>query len=170
ARAMNELMRILQSGEEPVEIVATDSQASFEVGNTRLVTRLLEGTFPNYRHVFPEEEPIVMHVSRERFIDALERASLVARKGPAVATLAVGEDTLRIGAREAEVGQLEEEIDIRQEGQQGQNAFQVRFLLEVLKSLESEEVTMGLHEGDRQATIRVPDDPDFLYILMPVRL
>lgn len=170
ARALQELLRILQEREDLVEIALWDNQAGFQVGTTRLVTRLIEGQFPNYQHVIPQENDVAVTIDRLTFIDALERAGLLAKRGPAVATLSVEDGLLRIQAREADVGQVTEELDVKQEGKPVENAYQVRFLLEALKAMEADEVTLNMNAGDRQAMLTAADDPGFLYILMPVRL
>lgn len=171
ARALQELLRLLQDrGDAQVEMVLGEQQAAFEIGGTRLVTRLIEGTFPNYRHVIPRTNDAVVRLPRTLFIEALERAALLARRGPAVATLTVENGLMRIQAREADVGQVVEELDVAHEGENVQNSFQVRFLLDVLKALDGDEVTMTINGGDRQATVTAASEPDFLYIVMPVRL
>lgn len=171
ARALQELLRILGDGEDPVDITLADNRIAFEVRGVRLASRLVEGTFPNYRHVIPDQHDGSVQLPRTVFIDALERASLLAKRAPAVATLHAEDGLLTLQAREADVGQVREELDIQQEGASSlQNAYQVRLLLDALKAMEGDDVVMDINEGDRQATMRMVSNPDFLYIVMPVRL
>ncbi len=171
ARTAQEVARVLADDEELfVDITVADSHISFETGTARIVSRLLEGTYPNYRQVLPNEQPIRTRLGRDVFQAAVERAALLSRKGPAVVIVAVRDQVLTLTAREADVGRSHEEIPVAQEGADGQNAYQARFLLDVLRVLDSDEVQFDFSEGDKPATLRPAGGEDYLCLIMPIRL
>ncbi|MBO8141795.1 MAG: DNA polymerase III subunit beta [Firmicutes bacterium] len=171
ARAAQEAARMLSpDASEPAEIAAGDNQVTISAGNARLVSRLLEGQFPNYRQVLPQAQPIRTRIGRQEFHAAVERAALLSRKGPAVVVVAARQGLLTLSAREADVGRSEEAIEIVHEGEDGETAYQARFLLDVLRVIDSDEVRLEFTEGDKPGVIKPADREDYLCLIMPVRL
>lgn len=171
ARAAQELARIIPADAEgDVEMLLTDRQISFRFENVRLVSRLLEGEFPNYRQVLPREQPISIVVPRAQLAAAVERASVLSRTGPAIVVADVRGGTLTLTARETDVGQSQEELDVVQEGQDGANSYQARFILDVLRAYDDEQLRITFDVRDVPATFKPVDGDDRFCIIMPVRL
>jgi len=171
ARTAHELARILDDeGDATVDVLVSDSHVAFETGRARVVSRLLEGSYPNYRQVLPQQQPIRVRVGRDQFQAAVERAALLSRKGPAVVIVGVAGETLTLSAREADVGRSEEQLEAAHEGEEGQNAYQARFLLDVLRVMDADEVQFDFMEGDKPAILKPADGDDYLCLIMPIRL
>lgn len=171
ARAAQELARIIPGDAEgTVEMLLTDNQISFRLDHVRLVSRLLEGQFPNYRQVLPQSQPVSIVVSRAALAAAVERAAVLSRTGPAIVVAEVKQQTLTLRARETDVGQSEEELDIVQEGEDGANSYQARFILDVLRAYEGEQLRITFAEGDVPASFKPVDRDDYVCLIMPVRL
>lgn len=172
ARAMQEIMRMLGTDEKSeVEFVIADNQAVFRVPGVTLVSRLIEGDFPDYRRAFPGEQPTRMRLPRASFLAAVERAALIARHSmPPIVTLTASEEHLAISSREPDVGQVYEELPAKLEGAPSEASYQAYFLTEVLRAVDANDVILELGDGLRQGSIRVVGDDDFLYILMPIRV
>lgn len=171
ARAAQELARIIPADSDGiVEILVTDRQVSFQLEGVRVVSRLLEGQFPNYRQVLPQSQPVSIVVNRDALAAAVERAAVLARTGPAVVIVEVKDRTLTLRARETDVGQSQEQIDIVQEGENGVNSYQARFILDVLRAYDADELRITFAEGDVPASFKPVDSDDYLCLIMPVRL
>lgn len=171
ARAAQEVARIIPADAEGnVELLLTENQISFRLGSVRVVSRLLEGRFPNYRQVLPHDQPVSIVVSRSALASAVERASILSRTGPAIVVLEVQEQTLTLRARETDVGQSEEQLDIVQEGEDGANSYQARFILDVLRAFDGEQLRITFAEGDVPASLKPVDGDDYVCLVMPVRL
>jgi len=171
ARTAHEVARILDAeGDATVDVLVAESHISFETGTARVVSRLLEGAYPNYRQVLPQQQPIRVRVGRDELQAAVERAALLSRKGPAVVILQVADQTLTLSAREADVGRSQEQLEVVHEGEDGQNAYQARFLLDVLRVVDTDEVQFDFMEGDKPATMRPAGEDDYLCLIMPIRL
>ncbi|NLN19167.1 MAG: DNA polymerase III subunit beta [Firmicutes bacterium] len=172
ARTMQELMRLLSTDDESiVEFVIADNQVVFRLPSVTIVSSLIEGSFPDYRRAFPGEQPTRMRLSRSTFLAAVERAALIARHSmPPIVTLTATEEYLAISSREPDVGEVYEELPTTLEGVPATASYQAYFLTEVLRALDADEVIVELGQGLKQGSIRVVNDDDFLYILMPVRV
>lgn len=171
ARALVELTRILDNDSDAeVELLVTESQAVFRVGGIELISRVIEGQFPAYRRVFPEDQPVTMRVDRQELLGAVERVSLIARRNTPVAKLTVSEGTLSLNSSESETGQAFEELDVDHQGEDGEAAYQTRYLIEALRAMDCDEVAFKLGEGLKQGSIAPVDDDNYLYIVMPVRV
>lgn len=172
-KAVAEMQRLCDLAQQgSVALYVGERLASLEVegGRATLTTRLIDGNFPQYRQVFLEGLPTRVTFDRRQMLEAVQRAALLSRRGPAVVVLEIGPEGIRVSAREADVGHGEELVQAELEGPGVTTAYQAHFLEEVLRV--SDAPTMELEIGDpaRQGTIRIPGDPGYRYIVMPVRL
>lgn len=170
-RALQELLRILDSDDEAeVAFSVSRSQAVFRLNGAQLISRVIEGQFPNYRGVFPGDQPSKIRLSREEFLEAVERVSLVARRNAPVVKLKFSEETLHLSSREAEVGEAYEEVSVRLEGPEVETAYQSRYLTDVLRAMDADEVLIELGDGLRQGKFSPAGQDGYIYIVMPVRM
>lgn len=170
-RTLLELLRILDSDDESeVAFSVSRSQAVFRMAGTQVISRVIDGQFPNYRGVFPGEQPTKIRLDRDQFLAAVERVSLVARRNTPVVKLKFSEDTLFLSSREAEVGEAYEEIPARVEGPGVETAYQSRYLTDLLRAVEGDEILIELGDGLKQGKISPADQSDYVYIVMPVRV
>jgi DNA polymerase-3 subunit beta len=168
SRALAELGRALGSAEE-ITLRLGERDASFEVGGTRLTTRLIEGEFPNYRGLIPSSQPNRLTVGREPLLDAIRRVKLLAREATPV-RLAMQADGLELIAVTQDVGQAHEELDAKYEGAELTVAFNPEYLLQGVEVTPGDEVSIETVDALKPAVIRSLESSDFLYLLMPVRV
>ncbi|MGA1073832.1 MAG: DNA polymerase III subunit beta [Ilumatobacteraceae bacterium] len=167
-RALAELQRILSSGSDLVVRLGS-REAVFEVGSTRLMTRLIEGEYPNYRNLLPNQYPNILTVAREALLDALRRVKILALDSTPV-RLELGGDTVRLRAIAQDVGNAHEEIDARYEGTDMTIAFNPEYFAAGLDAIEGDEVTLNTIDPMKPAVLRGVGHDDYLYLLMPVRV
>ena len=172
ARALEEMQRICGTLEDetPVSLSIGERLATLEAPSARLVTRLVEGSFPPYRQVFLDGLPRRVRFKRQSLLEAVQRAALLSRRGPAVVQIQVEEGRVVLRSTEADVGEGEEEVEATAEGPDFVVAYQARFLEDVLKAFDADELELELGDPGRQGTIRIPGDDGYRYIVMPVRL
>ena len=178
ARALRELGRIIGDSEEPVEVAVTPNrnQALFRVGNVELVSRLIEGQFPDYRRIIPPPSPNKAVVSTGEFLNANRTASIFARDNSNIVRLQFtpGEEGLTAGkltltATSSEVGDNVGEIDAAIVGEPPQVAFNSRYLDELLKVLEkSSQLSLEVSSASSPGTFRPVGDEGYLHIIMPM--
>ncbi|MCB1006427.1 MAG: DNA polymerase III subunit beta [Acidimicrobiales bacterium] len=168
SRALGELGRLLGDAEQ-VTLRLGERDAAFEIGDVRLSTRLIEGEFPNYRGLIPASHPNRLTVGREVLLDAVRRVRLMARESTPV-RLVMKPDGLELLAVTQDVGQAHEELDATFDGTELTVAFNPEFLIQGAEVTQGDEITLETIDALKPALLRSPDSPDFLYLLMPVRV
>jgi DNA polymerase-3 subunit beta len=172
ARALQELNRMLEPSDEEtlVKVRAGQQQVMFEVGPYVLVSRLIEGQFPNYERVIPSAPERSLQLGREDLQGAIRRAAIVARAEASKLVFRSGEEALTITAESGDVGRAHEELPAKVEGEAIEIAFNAEYLMDVLGVMESETVVWELNGPLDSGLIKGADDPDYLYVVMPMQL
>jgi DNA polymerase-3 subunit beta len=168
SRALQELARVLASGDS-LTVRLGERDASFEVGGTRLTTVLIEGEFPPYERLIPQSQPNRLTVGREVLLDAVRRVKLLAREATPV-RLGMSADGLDLVAITQDVGQAHESLDAKFEGSDLTVAFNPEYLVQGIEVAPGDEISIETVDALKPAILRCPDHPDFLYLLMPVRV
>lgn len=169
-RAMNELSRIIPDGEGAVSVGISSSQVKFRAGDTVLISRLIEGQFPNFEKVIPTQYTKKLIIPREQFEASLKRVAIVARENSNRAIIETNDGKLIITAEITTVGRAHEEVEIVKEGEDTKMAFSTRYLLDMLGVIDAEAVEMELTGEVNQALLRPQDNPDYLYVVMPMQI
>ena len=167
-RALSELQRLVGAGEE-LTMRLGDRDATFEVGDTRLSTRLIEGEFPNYRQLIPTSHPNTLTVEREPLLEAIRRVKILAKDATPV-RLQMGGDTLRLTAITQDVGNASEELDATYEGTDLTVAFNPEYFASGVEACSSDSITLSTLDALKPAVVRGVGNDDYLYLLMPVRV
>jgi len=168
SRALGELTRLL-AGADDVTLRLADDAASFEVGNVRMRTRLLEGEFPNYRQLIPSAYPNRAIIGKEPLLDAVRRVKLLAREATPV-RIALKADGLELTAITQDVGTAHEDLDAKYEGNEMVVAFNPEFLIDGVEAIPGDEVQLETLDALKPATVRPTGGSEYLYLLMPVRV
>jgi DNA polymerase-3 subunit beta len=174
ARAMQEVSRIFSSSdEEQVEVVLSENQALFRIGDVLFGTRLIEGNFPEYKRLLPTTFEREISVSREELIETLRRVSFFTqRQTPSVpVSLDFSEGAVEVTVRNGEVGEARERLPATSEDE-FHILFNPSYLLDGVSAVDSEKVLFKLNEPLKPGLI-VPEtdeeEPDFLYLITPMR-
>ncbi len=168
SRALREVERLL-AGADQVTLRLGERDAAFEIGTTRVTTRLIEGEFPNYRGLIPSSYPNRLVVGREPLLDAVRRVRLLARDATPV-RLVMNADGLELLAVTQDVGQAHEVLDAKFEGSELTVAFNPEYLAQGVDVVPGDEVVLETIDALKPAVIRSTETQDFLYLLMPVRV
>jgi DNA polymerase-3 subunit beta len=171
-KAINELNRLLQATGD-VEIKFTDNQAAFSLRDDKgfsvlLITKLVEGNYPNYRQVIPAESKERITLAREEFLQALRRAEFMTNDKSNSVKLLFGKNNLTITANTPDVGEGRESIAINYKGKEFAIAFNPAYMLDPLKALDTDEVFFELTDELSPGVIKI--NGPFLYVLMPMRM
>ncbi len=172
AKAVNELNRLLQDKGE-VELKFGENQASFALKNENgfsvlLITKLIEGNYPNYRQVIPGEAKERIGVGREELVQALRRAEIMTSEKANSVKLAFGKNLLTITANSPEVGEARETMAINYKGKELAIAFNPRYLIDPLNALTEDEIFIELIDELSPGVVKI--NGPFLYVVMPMRL
>jgi DNA polymerase-3 subunit beta len=176
ARSYAELMRILPDAEAPIEITITPnkSQVLFHVEGIDLVSRLIEGQFPNYEPVIPQSHASRAVLDREAFLSGARRASIFARDSANIVKIEFGGESsngegVSITAHAADVGDNADALDATVEGSPTSIAFNARYLLDVLANLGTDEAALELSGPLAPGVVRGVGRDVYVHVIMPVR-
>ncbi len=169
AKCVNELQRLV-TDEGELKMTVGENQVSFEVNGKLLVSKLIEGNYPNYRQVIPAEPKERVTIERGLLYDAVRRVSLLSSDKSNSVKLNFAKNNLEITANTPEVGEAHEDMAVNYKGKDLSIAFNPQFLQDPLKSLIEEEVHLELIDEMSPGVLKVGTHLGFLYVLMPMRI
>jgi DNA polymerase-3 subunit beta len=172
AKTVNELNRLLQDKGE-VEMHYADNQASFNLKDEKgssilIVSKLIEGNYPNYRQVIPSETKERVPLVRDEFLHALRRAEIMTSEKSNSVKLTFGKNKLEITANSPEVGEAKESLAVNYKGPEISIAFNPKYMIDPLNALPNDEVFLELIDELSPGVLKI--NGPFLYVVMPMRL
>ncbi|CAN5211806.1 DNA polymerase III subunit beta [soil metagenome] len=166
-KAVNELQRLLGT-EGDVKILIGESQIAFELNQNILVSKLIEGNYPNFRQVVPTETKERITLERETFLGVVSRVSILASDKSNSVKLVFSEDNIDVMANSPEIGEAKESLPVQYKGPPITIAFNPEFLQAPLRNLDTDEVFLDLIDEMSPGVIK--NSSSFLYVLMPMRV
>lgn len=164
AKAINEINKSLE-GEGEVKIVLRNTNIAFELEGMTIYSKLIDDKYPNYRLVIPTNVPNEVKLDRQEFINAIERVSVFGNDRSA--SLTFEGNTLFVRSSSSDIGELNDELSIKYLGEKIEVSFDPAYLLDPLKAIDDDEITIKMLDGSTAAVITcsIP----FLYVIMPLR-
>ncbi len=169
-RSLVELNKILDDSEDLFKISLSTGNIIFNLGDTIMYSKLLDGQFFNYREIIRNDHETTITVFKQKFQNSLERASLLAKEEKAnLVKLTVDNDKVVIRSN-SEIGDVHEEVLGSQHGDSLNIAFNSRYILEGIRNIESDEIILNFVGSLNPCIIKGIDDENYLYLVLPVRL
>ncbi|MBM7648134.1 DNA polymerase-3 subunit beta [Bacillus ectoiniformans] len=171
-KSLSELSKILDDGSEAVEIVITDNQVLFRAKHLLFFSRLLEGNYPDTSRLIPDESKTTLVLSSKEFLQAIDRASLLAREGRnnVVKLSMIGDGVVEISSNSPEIGKVTEQVSSQSiEGEDLKISFSAKYMMDALKALEGTEINVQFTGAMRPFVIRPLYDDSILQLILPVR-
>jgi DNA polymerase-3 subunit beta len=170
ASSMGDLARIIHDGEEGLEIIHDDTQVFFRAGDSEIITRQIDGEFPQYKSLIPASSDVVADVDRQELLGIVKIASLFARESAGGITLSVSEKTksLSISSIASQVGENSSQIDAKAQGE-GEVTLNSRYLLDALNALDEADVQIRFSGKLSPVVISTGKKPDYLHVIMPLK-
>jgi DNA polymerase-3 subunit beta len=173
ARSLHELSRILSESDDPIDIVlsAARNQILFHLEGVDLVSRLIDGQFPNYQQVLPKSHTTTATVDRDQLLKAVRLASLIASSSANIVKLHVGKETemgVTVSAA-ADIGDNKSEVEAQVEGDGTTIAFNARYLQDVLANVSTEQFSIELNGPLSPGVFRPVGDGQYVHVVMPVK-
>jgi DNA polymerase-3 subunit beta len=165
-----ELSKLLAESDEPVAIELSANQARFTFGDIVLVSKLVDGKFPDYQRVIPAEQPKRLRLGRVPLQQALQRASILTSDKFRGVRWVLTSGSLKISCSNTEQEEAQEELDVGYSGEALDIGFNVSYLLDVLNNLDVEEIECALGDANSSALFTLPGRSDFKYVVMPMRI
>lgn len=169
-KTLNEVSKILEDTDDSVFITFTNNHILFNLDNTKVISRLLEGKYINYLSLLPEEHKITVTANRQELQNGIERASLMAKDGNNnLIKLNVEKNDLIITSN-SQLGKVREEVSVNVQGDDIEIAFNSRYLLDVLKNMDEDNIVIEMTSSVTPCIIKSASTDNYRYLLLPVRL
>lgn len=153
-----------------VKIGFAQDQIVFSYEKTVFSSRLINAEFPQYRVLFPKEQPTSLSIQRKALLASVERAALMETESNQPIILDANDGTLEVSTPQSALGQYREQITVEQTGENGKAAYSARFLQEMLRASKEDNLTFEFNSDFRPAVIKTRESDTHMYILMPIRL
>lgn len=158
-----------ENGHRNVEIAISDRQAVFIIENSKIMVRLISGDYIKYDVAFPQEHSTYVRLKANEFLDALEITNIFTQNGNNLVRLNIKDQVLKVSA-ETELGNMLKEINVEIEGKNIEIGFNVRYLIEMLRVINDEEIELYLSSSILPMLIKTVGNNDYSYLVFPVRL
>ena len=169
-KVINELSRILPDDEAFCSLIFDQGRMQCTFGNIRLSSVLLAGEYIDYRRILPSEFKTRAKANRSEVSDAIDRASLMAREGKNnLIKMSFHENSLRVTSN-AELGDVEEEMEADLNGDPIDIAFNSRYIVDVIRNVEGEELYMNFNSSVSPCVVMPPSGEEYIYLILPVRV
>ena len=169
AKSLRELMKVLDEDAENVSIFPDREQLVFYFNNIHFMTRVLNEKYPDVRGVIPKQYQTRIKVERKPLEETISRATLLAEGINQVIQLEIADQQIKVKVS-SQLGSMEETLPTAQEGDPLAIYVNSRFILDILKVVEEKELFIDLHGKEGPIIFRIPDDENFLYLVLPIKM
>jgi len=165
-----ELGKLLADTEDPVTIDILSNQIRFRFANVELVSKVVDGKFPDYNRVIPTGHTKRIELPRTELLAALQRAAILSNEKFRGVRLVLGPGQLKIICTNSEQEEAEDELEVAYKGDALDIGFNITYLLDVLQNVTVEHVQLAFGDANSSALITLPDRDDYKYVVMPMRI
>ncbi len=165
-----ELGKLLADVDDPVTLDILGNQVRFGFANVELVSKVVDGKFPDYNRVIPTGHAKKIELPRDELLAALQRAAILSNEKFRGVRLVLGPDQLKIICSNSEQEEAEEELEVAYKGDALDIGFNITYLLDVLQNMAMERVELAFGDANSSALVTVPGRDDYKYVVMPMRI
>jgi DNA polymerase-3 subunit beta len=165
-----ELSKLLEDSDAPVTIDVLANQARFRFGNVELVSKVVDGKFPDFNRVIPTGHGKRIELERATLLSALQRAAILSNEKFRGVRLVLGEGQLRIICTNSEQEEAEEELPVGYSGEPLDIGFNITYLLDVLSNVDGDKIDFAFGDANSSALVTLPERDDYKYVVMPMRI
>lgn len=165
-----ELFKMLNHPSEPVTVELLDNQVRFRCNDIVVVSKVVDGKFPDFNRVIPLDNDKIFLVNRTQLLGALERAAILANEKFRGARLHIRPGLLSVVCSNNEQEEAREELEIAYQGAELEVGFNIGYLMDVLRNVHVEDMQLAFGDANRSTLFTIPNNPDFKYIVMPMRI
>jgi DNA polymerase III subunit beta len=165
-----ELGKLLAEVDDPVTLDILANQVRFTFANVELVSKVVDGKFPDYNRVIPTGHGKHIELPRTELLASLQRAAILSNEKFRGVRLVLATDQLKIICTNSEQEEAEEELEIAYKGEALDIGFNITYLLDVLQNMAMERVQLAFGDANSSALVTVPGRDDYKYVVMPMRI
>lgn len=165
-----ELIKLLEDSDEEVAIEIAAGQVNFAFGDMRLISKVIDGKFPDYHRVIPSSHGNTFTANRVEILTAMQRASILSNEKYRGIRMVLSENNIKLISTNTEQEEAEEELEINYTQDSLDIGFNVTYLIDVLNNTQQENINFSFADANSSCLITVPEDNDYKYVVMPMRI
>ena len=165
-----ELFKLLNQPNEQVSVELLNNQVRFRCNGTVIVSKVVDGNFPDFNRVIPLDNDKIFLLNRSHLLGALERAAILANEKFRGARLHLQPGLLSVVCSNNEQEEAREELEIAYQGGELEVGFNINYLMDVLRNVHAEDMQLAFGDANRSTLFTIPNNPNFKYIVMPMRI
>ncbi len=168
-KTLNELRKF---DDDSLEFDLDENNLFFHVRNRTLISRIIEGKFPNYEAVIPKENPHTLQISREKLTDAIRRVSLLSTERSRGIKFNIEQNQIKLFSSNPEIGEARDKVDVDYKGQEMEIGFNSQYILDFLTTVKAENIIFELKDENSAVLLKPAADDyvKYLYVLMPMKI
>ena len=165
-----ELNKLLTQAKDMLQIELLPNQVRFICNDTVIVSKIIDGKFPDYNRVIPMDNDKIFLINRQKLLGAVERAAILANEKFRAIRIQLEPGILRVICSNSEQEEAQEELEIAYQGESLEAGFNIGYLMDVLRSLGCEDIQIAFGDASRSTLMTMPNDANFKYVVMPMRI
>ena len=165
-----ELSKLLSENTDEIEININTNKIVFFINNLVLISKLIDGNFPDYKKVIPQDNSNVLFINRQELASAVDRVSTIANEKTPVIKFKLLKNLININTVNSENSTASEDINCKYEGEEIEIGFNSKYILELINNLEDEEISISYKDNSSPIIATEKSNPDLIYVLMPMRV
>jgi len=169
-KAISELLKLMEDDESTFSFSTQGNHLAFIQGTQVIVSRKIDGKFPNYRQVIPPDNNLKIKIDRDILSHALRRVALLADEKSKMVRFDIQQGNLTLISDNSDFGTAREEFPIAYEGEDVSIGLNAKYVLDILSVIEDQEVILNLKDQNHSCMITIESDADYLGIVMPMRI
>ena len=169
-KTINELSKLLSDINENIEIIISPSKIIFFIQNLVLISKLIDGTFPDYKRVIPSENKNTVEINREQLLSAVDRVSTIANEKSPVIKFNLMKNIVNLNTINNDNSTATEDIELNYNGEEFEIGFNSKYIMDIINNLEDDTIELNLKDGSSPITAKQKSNSNLVYVLMPMRV
>ncbi len=169
-KTINELSKLLSDMDKEIEIIISSTKIIFFIDKLVFISKLIDGTFPDYKRVIPLDNNNIIEIEREKLLSAVDRVSTIANEKSPVVKFKLLKNILNLNTINNDNSTATEDLKFNYEGDEFEIGFNSKYIMDIINNLEDEKITLKFKDGSSPITAHENSNSDLIYVLMPMRV
>ncbi|MGE4596873.1 MAG: DNA polymerase III subunit beta, partial [Methylophilaceae bacterium] len=165
-----ELIKLLSDTEDVVKVSIGKNQINFKFNEIDLISKVIEGQFPDYHRVIPEGHKNIFVIDRQQLLSSMQRASILSNEKYRGIRMLVEKNNLKLISTNGEQEKAEEELEIEYTGDPIDIGFNVTYLIDVLTNIQFDRLSFAFNDSNSSCLVTIPNNSEYKYVVMPMRI
>ena len=169
-KTIYELSKLLSEIDEDIEIIISSNKIIFFINNLVFISKLIDGSFPDYKRVIPTDNKNIIEINRERLLSAVDRVSTIANEKSPVIKFKLIKNVLNLNAINNENSTATEDLNLDYEGDEFEIGFNSKYIMDIVNNLEDEIISLNFKDASSPIIAKEKSNSNLVYVLMPMRV